>query len=485
MIAEDVFSAIDKPEPAWEPLDGAQLLDRVEAFLVRFVAYPSDAARVSHVLWVAHTHLMGAWESTPRIAFLSPEPGSGKSRALEITELLVPRPVHAVNTSPAYLFRKVSDEAGPPTLLYDEIDTVFGPKAKDNEDIRGMLNAGHRRGAVSGRCVIRGKTVDTEELPAYCAVALAGLDDLPDTIATRSVIVRMRRRAPHEHVEPFRHRVNAAEGHLLRDRLADWAESVEPVVAGAWPDMPEGIEDRNADVWEALLAVADAAGGAWPERARCSAVALVAEKSADRGSLGIRLIDDVRNAFTDAHADKLGTDRLLSHLTDLDESPWADLRGKPLDARALSVRLGRYGIRPRNVRLEDRIVKGYERSDLVDAWSRYLPSVADVADVAADSRDAGSPFVADVAVPPSTQFKEEDQQRERGAPLSSDFSATSATPLHAGPPRPGVPARESATTSPAMPASGPESCVVCGAKLLLRRPGRDTCERCARLQAAS
>ncbi len=121
----------------------------------------------------------------------------GKSRALEVTELLVPRAIHAINATPAYLFRKVSDEAGPPTILFDEIDTVFGPKAKDNEDIRGMLNAGHRRGAMAGRCVVRGKVVETEELPAYCAVALAGLGDLPDTILTRSVIVKMRRRAPY------------------------------------------------------------------------------------------------------------------------------------------------------------------------------------------------------------------------------------------------------------------------------------------------
>ena len=143
-------------EPA-ELLDdrGAELLDDIEVFVGRFVAYPSEHARVAHVLWIAHTHLMAAWESTPRIAFLSPEPSSGKSRALEVTELLVPRPVHAVNTTPAYLFRKVSDEAGPPTILYDEIDTVFGPRAKDSEDIRGMLNAGHRKGAMAGRCVVR------------------------------------------------------------------------------------------------------------------------------------------------------------------------------------------------------------------------------------------------------------------------------------------------------------------------------------------
>src|SRR5215217_486152 len=199
------------PVPTAEVIDGAELLNKVEKFLSRFVAYPSEHARIAHTLWIAHCYFMDSWESTPRIAFLSPEPGSGKSRALEVTEPLVPRPVHAVNTTPAYLFRKVSDEAGLPTILFDEIDTVFGAKAKDNEDVRGMLNAGHRRGAVAGRCITRGTTVVTEELPAYCAVALAGLDDLPDTIRTRSVIIRMRRRKPTERVDPWRQRINGPE----------------------------------------------------------------------------------------------------------------------------------------------------------------------------------------------------------------------------------------------------------------------------------
>ncbi len=129
--------------------DGSAILDDVHAFLGRFVAYPSDDAQVAHTLWIAHTHLMDAWESTPRIAFLSPEPGSGKTRALEVSELLVPNPVEAVNVSPAYLFRQVSDGSGPPTVLFDEVDTVFGARAKDSEDVRGLLNAGHRRGAVA------------------------------------------------------------------------------------------------------------------------------------------------------------------------------------------------------------------------------------------------------------------------------------------------------------------------------------------------
>jgi hypothetical protein len=166
---------------------------RVVDFLHRFVSYPSEHAHIAHALWCVHTHLMDRWESTPRLAFLSAEPASGKTRALEITELLVPNPVVAVNVSPAYLFRKVGSEQGV-TLLYDEIDTVFGPKARENEELRGLLNAGHRKGAVAGRCVVRGKNIETEEIPAYAAVAMAGLGWLPDTILSRSVIIRMRRR---------------------------------------------------------------------------------------------------------------------------------------------------------------------------------------------------------------------------------------------------------------------------------------------------
>lgn len=111
----------------------AELFDDLKTYLSTFVVYPSSAALTAHVLWILHTWFMDSWESTPRIAFLSPEPASGKSRALEVTEPVVPRAVHAVNASPAYLFRKVSDPDGAPTILFDEIDTIFGPKAKDNE----------------------------------------------------------------------------------------------------------------------------------------------------------------------------------------------------------------------------------------------------------------------------------------------------------------------------------------------------------------
>lgn len=374
--------------------DGDKALEDVEAFLSRFVAYPSEAARVAATLWTAHAHLLDAFESTPRLAHLSPEPGSGKTRALEALELLVPRPLHAVNATPAALFRSVSDDAGPPTILFDEVDTVFGPKAGDNEDVRGMLNAGHRRGATSLRCVVRGKEISVEEFPAYCAVALAGLGDLPDTILTRSIVIRMRRRGPGERVEPFRHRVHAFDGHALRDRLAEWCESIRLDVEDAWPEMPEGIEDRNADVWEPLLAIADAAGGAWPERARVAAVALVAQSQEKPATLGVQLLSDLRTVFVGAGAEHLSTEDLLHALCALDEAPWSDLRGKELDARGLARRLTQYGVKSRNVRIGDRVVKGYGREDLHDPWSRYLPTSLPPQD-SATSATAATPETLD------------------------------------------------------------------------------------------
>ena len=357
---------------AEDDIDGAGLLDGIEAFLSRFVVYPTVHELRAHVLWIAHCWFMQHWDSTPRIAFLSPEPGSGKSRALEVTAPLVPRPAHQVNCTPAYLFRKVSDPDGPPTVLYDEIDTIFGPKAKEHEEIRGFLNAGHRKGAIAGRCVVRGKNVEIEELPAYCAVALAALDDLPDTIMSRSVVIRMRRRSRNEHIEPWRQRINEPEAADLYARLASWSNNAQPLRDG-WPIMPEQVTDRNADVWESLLAIAELAGGRWPERARATAVTLVTQSSGRQPSMGVLLLSHIRVAFMQSGHERMATNDLLSLLNNMDEAPWATVRrGESLDSRGLANRLGKYGIGSKALRIGDEVIKGYGRAQFVDAWARYL-----------------------------------------------------------------------------------------------------------------
>ncbi|MDF3299978.1 DUF3631 domain-containing protein [Streptomyces tropicalis] len=362
-------------------IDGAALLDEVEAFHRRFNVFPTEAAYVAVTLWDAHAHLIDAFDGTARLAFLSPEPGSGKSRALEIVETLTPRAATTVNASANALFRLVEADAGTPTLLFDEIDTVFGPKAGGNEEVRGFLNSGYRRGAKSLRCVGDGSNQSTEFFSSFCAVAMAGLGSLPDTILTRSVIIRMRKKAPNEKAEPYRRRVHEKQGHALRDRLAEWATTVHGKVAEAWPEMPEGVTDRPADVWEPLLAVADAAGGQWPERSRVACAELVkAAQAGDEASLGVRLLTDLRDKVF-CGADRMPTAAILEVLLGLDDAPWGDLNddGKPLTSRGLSKLLSQYvrpdntPIRPRGIRVGSGTPKGYYADDLTDAWARYCP----------------------------------------------------------------------------------------------------------------
>lgn len=360
--------------------DGAELLRRVAEWLARFVAYPSEHARYAHAAWIMHTHVVDCFDNTPRIAFLSAEPGSGKSRALEVTEPLVVDPVLTVNVSVSYLFRRIAVEPGAPlpTVLFDEVDAVFTRRASEStEEVRGLLNSGYRRGASVGRTVVQGRDLRTEEWPSFCPVALAGLDDLPDTLMTRSVVVRMRRRSPSERIEAYRPRVTRTAAAALRAELIRWADTARPGLADAWPELPEGITDRNADVWEPLIAVADAAGGQWPEVIRAAAVAMVSEQGQRPPTVGIRLLTDIRTVMTGLPA--MRTTDLLDGLRGLETAPWASiLGGQPIDARYLARRLAKYDIPTGNsVRIGGEVVKGYAAHHFADAWARYLPPLPD------------------------------------------------------------------------------------------------------------
>jgi hypothetical protein len=387
-------------------IDGAALLDEVEAFHRRFNVFPTEDAYVAVTLWDAHAHLIECFETTPRIAFLSPEPGSGKSRALEIVELLTPRPVSTVSASANALYRLVDSAAGLPTVLFDEVDTIFGPKAGADEALRGFLNAGYRRTTGALRCVGEGSNQNAQIFNSYCAVAMAGLGSLPDTVLTRSVIVRMRKRAPNEKVEPYRQRIHEKQGHVLRDRLAKWADSVREQVTDAWPEMPEGVTDRPADVWEPLLAVADAAGGDWPARARAACLELVnAAHDNDESSLGVRLLTDLRDKVF-CGADRVPTAVILEMLLALEDAPWGDVDDKPLNSRMLAKLLGQYvtpnnkPIKPRGIRTPSGFPKGYYADDLTDAWTRYCPPPTGESATSATSATpqvSGGESVADTA----------------------------------------------------------------------------------------
>ena len=347
-------------------------LDLVEGYLKRFVSYPSEHARVAHTLWIAHTHLMDCWDTTPRLAFMSAEKMSGKTRALEVSALFVREPILSISASPAVIVRLIS--AGPRTILYDEIDGVFGSaKAQDaNTDLRSVLNGGYRRGAKIHRCVGgSGKKIETEELDAFAPVAVAGLRQLPDTLASRSIFIQMKRRAPGEYVEPFRRRYHEPEAKPVKEALESWCSFIEADLMGADPAMPQGIEDRSAECWEPLLAIADVAKDDWPKRAREAAVFLTKGAEDELMTSGVELLAHIRDAFVDE--EHLSTTTLLNRLCARDESPWADVYGKALDPRGLAKRLKGYGIKSRTVRTGGEVARGYAAEDFTSDWERYLP----------------------------------------------------------------------------------------------------------------
>lgn len=385
----------DHPDPMAP--DGAELLDEVHEWHTSYVAYPSEHAGVVVTLWAAHTHLAAEFDSTPRLTLVSPEPGCGKTRVLELLELVCPGGWLIIGPSASALFRRVhlahTDEPRPVTLLLDEADTIWkaGKGDESAEALRQIVNAGHRKRATVPRSEPTGGKVALREFRVYAPTAIASKGDaLPDTIMSRSVVVRMRRRAPDETVRGFRERTAGPEGEALRDRLTEWATDVAPKVGDPWPQMPDGVTDRPADIWEPLLAVADLAGGDWPARAREACASFVSSASqADDTSLGVRLLTDLFAAFRDGHdlLPAVSTEIILSTLHAMDEAPWADWYGKPFSARNLAKMLKPYGIGSKVVRIGDETARGYRREDMWDAWSRYGvladPSVTSVTSVTA------------------------------------------------------------------------------------------------------
>lgn len=359
---------------------GADLLDQLHQALTRYVLMPSPQAADATVLWIAATHAQPAWAHAPRLVVRAPEKRCGKSRLLDVVEATCHEPFLTVNSSAAAVYRSISED--PPTMLVDEADTLFGAKADGNEDLRGLLNAGHQRNRPTKR--YDAATNRVESIPTFAMAALAGIGTMPDTIEDRAVIVRMRRRAPGENVSPYRHRRDRPHLQTLSERLTEWLRGDLATLERAAPPMP--LEDRAADTWEPLIIVADHAGGPWPDKARSAAEFLLAEAATnDTGSVRTRLLTDCRAIFGDQSA--LSTSELLRQLNADAEAPWSDYSTNGLTPAKLSKLLAEYDIKSANIRFPDGSqVKGYRRADFLDAWARYCPELAPADDASPPSQ---------------------------------------------------------------------------------------------------
>ncbi|WP_374209188.1 DUF3631 domain-containing protein [Kitasatospora sp. A2-31] len=363
----------DPVSPVSPPTPGAELLSELRSAIARFVILPSGHALDAVTLWVAATHLQPAWQHAPRLAVIGPAKRCGKSRLLDVITETVHDALITVNASTAAIFRSITDK--PPTLLVDEADTLFGSikAAEKNEDLRGLLNAGHQRNRPTLR--VTGPDHKVVKFPTFAMAALAGIGDLPDTIMDRSVVIRMRRRAPGERVSSYRSDRDNPALHELRDDLHAWLVPLTGTAANMEPLMP--VDDRAADTWEPLVTVADLAGGEWPARARAACRAMTAHESGqdEDGGLKTRILVDIRRVFAaGGNPDALSTEHILTALNADSEAPWAEHGTSGLTARGLQLLLKDYGIGSANIRFDrDTQRKGFTRNSFLDPWSRYCP----------------------------------------------------------------------------------------------------------------
>ncbi|MGH9740579.1 MAG: DUF3631 domain-containing protein [Candidatus Acidiferrales bacterium] len=380
--SKDLAEAVEKGTPKnclvalfedtleWKPAEGHEILDSVFTFIRRFVSLTEAQGRVA-ALWIAHTHALDAVDCTPYLSVNSAEKQSGKTRFLEVAQLLVANPWYTGRASAAVLIRKV--DMMRPTLLLDETDAAFGSGKEYAEALRGILNTGYRRGGASSCCIGQGAAITFKDFSTFCPKAIAGIGRLPDTVADRSIPIILKRE-PRGRVERFRRREVEPEAAAIKSRLAVWCASNLDSLRQARPATLDVLSDRQADCCEPLLAIANLVGVEWLDAARRALVGLCTEAQADDQSTGVQLLTDIRSIFGERDVDRLSSGELAESLAGIETSPWGEWsHGKPLTASKMARMLSRYGITPGTIRVESKTAKGYYLTDFEDAFTRYIP----------------------------------------------------------------------------------------------------------------
>lgn len=366
-----------KIEPWQEPINPEELLSEIAHTIRRFIVCEPETA-LAATLWTAMTWFMDEIKVAPLALITAPEKRCGKTQLLSIFAKITCKPLPSSNVSPAALFRSI--DRWQPTLLIDEADAFM----KDNEELRGLLNAGHTRdSAYTLRCV--GDDHEPKKFHLWGAKALAGIGRLADTLMDRSIVLELRRKRPDEHIEKLRHAPNDLF-ETLRKKLARFAEDYSTAIGAARPDIPEVLNDRAQDNWETLLAIADTAGRDYGHVAREAAIKL-SVRNDDIQSLGVELLTDIYEVFETKEIDRIFSHDLIKALCEDNEKRWATYNFHKYNPRItpvqLALLLSEYGIKSGNIRgridvktlsgnpLE--VKKGYYRSQFEDSFKRYLP----------------------------------------------------------------------------------------------------------------
>lgn len=351
---------------------GSLLVQDVERFINRFVSLPPGLGLLM-TLWAIATHLFSIFDCFPYLAVTSPAKRCGKTRLTEVLELLCANPVRAANMSEAALFRLVHEQQ--PTLFLDESERLRNKRSERAEALVGLLNAGHRQGAVTYRAV--GQSHELQAFKTYSPKVIACIGTLPEMLADRSIPIAMQQRPRGERLDRFilrRVKPHAAELHM---RLAEAARhcqnEIQEIYESPSFDVPD-LEDREGENWAPLFAVCAVLAPDRLAELKQSALRIAAGKmelDVDN-SRSLRLLTDIRTIWPDGKQVVLTID-LVKQLCELSESPWqCDFH---LNERRLARMLRGYEISPRTVRDGDLRKKGYVREQLERAWERYLPPI--------------------------------------------------------------------------------------------------------------
>ena len=354
-----------KPHP--DPVDPAQLLDEIYDLIRTFVILTDEQA-AAVTLWIAHTYFMDIVEITALLLVNSPEKACGKTQLLLLLERLTYRPLSAANASPSALFRVI--EEWRPTILIDEADTFF----KDNMELRGMINAGYSRDGAILRSESVGTTFEPRSYSVFSPKAIAGISlekHLPDATMSRGIPINLRKKLKTETVSRLRYTDKSAFAGYV-ERLMRFSEDYSIQAKVARPTLPDELSDRAQDIWEILIIIAACAGDEWVTRATAAALKLsgAGEKVVSTGN---ELLVDIQHIFKDKKLDTISTADLIAALIADDEKSWATYnRGKQISGRQIATRLLGYGICSKSIRRGCEVFRGFELSQFVDAFARYL-----------------------------------------------------------------------------------------------------------------
>jgi hypothetical protein len=353
-------------------VDGAALLDAVTAVLKRHLVLPPGAAEMV-ALWVAFSHTIDApqHEHNPRLLFESPVHGCGKTRALGMVKEMMQRPLMSSGISNASIYRAIDEHNC--ALLIDEADT----QVSKNEEVKGILNSGHdRAGAVIVRQIPNKETGEhkTGIFSTWSPIVVGWNAEhvrVWKPLRSRSLIVAMKRKRNDEHVERLRPS-DIDQLHVLGSRAVGWALNVVQLLPED-PPIPPTLNNRDADNWRPLFAVADAVGGEWAVRARNAAL-LMTTRARKTSEIGVELLRDIEYIFDHSNgADAMHSDTMCSKLNEFEDRPWPTYeRGRQLSQGGLAALLEPFDIKPRMMRIGPVNRRGYELAFFEDAFARYL-----------------------------------------------------------------------------------------------------------------